>query len=134
MLVSWNDRDALGIAIVDHGHGLVIEAINELNETTTTRDGRTVAGCMLPALRRHLADQFAAEDALLAGLPAGLRADHQAEHAQLAGVLDFLQHQHDAGADVSGPLLLNLVCFLVSHLRLSDAECYASRRRQPVAA
>lgn len=134
MLVSWNDRYASGIDIIDTGHGLVIEAINALNETTTARNGRAVAGCMLPALRRHLAGQFTAEEALMAGLPADQRVSHRAEHAHLSETLDFLQNQHDAGADVSGPLLLNLVCFLVSHLRASDAECYASRRLPPVAA
>lgn len=134
MLVSWNDHFALGIDIVDSGHGLVIESINELNDATTPADSRAVTGRMLPLLLGHLREQFAAEESLLAGQPADLRANHQDEHRRILDTLAFLQRAHDGGNDVSGPLLLNLVCFLVSHLRATDGDSYIPRRFHPVAA
>ncbi|MGE5516986.1 MAG: hypothetical protein ACM31D_14345 [Bacteroidota bacterium] len=129
MLISWNDHFALGIDVVDTGHGLVIEAINQLNEATTPADSAAVAGRMLPLLLRTLPQQFAAESALLAGLPAELRATHEGEHHRFLDTLDFLHRAHLGGNDASGPLLLNLVCFLVSHLRATDLDSYAARRR-----
>lgn len=134
MLVSWNDHFSLGIEIVDSGHGLVIETINLLNDATTPADSATVTARMLPLLRLHLRQQFAAEQTLLAGLEAETRRQHEDEHRNILDTLDFLQQGHDGGADVSGPLLLNLVCFLVSHLRATDGDCYAPRRFHPVAA
>lgn len=132
MLVSWNDHFALDIDIVDAGHGLVIEAINQLNEAATPADSTRVAAAMLPQLRRHLGAQFEAEAALLAGLRADRHAEHEAEHRRLLDVLDTLATAQPP--DMAGALLLNLVCFLVSHLRATDADTYAAHRFQPVAA
>lgn len=134
MLISWNDHFALSIDVIDAGHGLVIEAINQLNEATTPADSAAVTGRMLPLLLRTLPRQFAAESSLLAGLPAELRALHEDEHRRLLDTLEYLHRAHMGGGDASGPLLLNLVCFLVSHLRATDVDSYATRRRQAVAA
>lgn len=134
MLVSWSDHHALHIDIIDTGHGLVIEAINQLNDALTPADSHKVTERMLPLLQQHLGDQFRAETRLLADLPAALRDQHEAEHQRMLDVLAFLAQSHRDGGDVSGPLLLNLVCFLVSHLRATDGDSYAAQRFQPVAA
>lgn len=129
MLVSWNDHFALGIDIIDSGHALVIEAINQLNEATNPAESERVARHMLPLLQRQLDGQFAAEGRLLAQLPATTeRARHETEHRQLLSALDAISRAQSEGADSAGILLLNLVCFLVSHLRATDGDTYAASR------
>lgn len=129
MLVSWNDHFALGIDIIDSGHALVIEAINQLNEATTSAESERVARHMLPLLQRQLDSQFAAEGHLLAQLPATTeRARHETEHRQLLSALDAIGRAQSEGAESAGILLLNLVCFLVSHLRATDGDTYAASR------
>ncbi len=133
MLISWNDHFALGIEATDAGHGLVIEAINQLNEATTAEQSARAAARLLPRLRQHLAAQFEAEAALMADLPATTRIPHEAEHRRMIEVLDTLAVGQAAGGDVSGLLLLNLVCFLVSHLRATDGDTFAAHRFQAAA-
>lgn len=129
MLVSWNDHFALGIDIIDSGHALVIEAINQLNEATNPAESERVARHMLPLLQRQLDGQFAAEGRLLAQLPATTeRARHETEHRQLLSALDAISRAQSEGAESAGILLLNLVCFLVSHLRATDGDTYAASR------
>lgn len=134
MLVSWNDHFALGIKEIDAGHGLVIETINLLNEANTPADNSRVATAMLPLLRQHMTAQFAAETVRLAAVDAETRAEHEAEHRRLLDVLDVIAQSQAEGKDMSGPLLLNLVCFLVSHLRGTDCDTYAPERFHRVAA
>lgn len=129
MLVSWNDHFALGIDAVDSGHALVIEAINQLNETTLPDESERVARYMLPLLQRQLQSQFEAEAHLLAELPATIeRARHETEHRQLLNALGAIARAQSEGAESAGILLLNLVCFLVSHLRATDGDTYAAGR------
>ncbi len=128
MLISWNDHFALGIETIDTGHALVIEAINQLNEANSPAESERVARHMLPLLRRRLDIQFEAEHTLMAGLPAAERARHETEHRQLLGALDALARAQSEGAEIAGVLLLNLVCFLVSHLRATDGDTYATTR------
>lgn len=134
MLISWNDTFALGIDAIDNGHGLAIEAINQLNEVSATADCRRVSAFMLPLLRHQFALQFEVEARLLAALPADRRAQHEGEHRRLLDVLDILGQAQAGGEDISAMLLLNLVCFVVSHLRGSDSDAYGVRRAAPRAA
>lgn len=134
MLVSWNDHFTVGIDVIDAGHGLVIEAINLLNDATTPADSGKVTERMLPLLVEHLREQFRAEAQLLAGMAAELRAQHETEHRRMLEVLNTLLRSHRQGSEVAGPLLLNLVCFLVSHLRATDSDSYAPDRFHKVAA
>lgn len=134
MLVSWNDHFAVGIDAIDAGHALVIEAINLLNNATTPADSRKVTGRMLPLLVQQLSGQFRLESQLLAGCAAGLRQQHETEHRRMLDVLAAMQRAHQDGADISGPLLLNLVSFLVSHLRATDCDSHATGRFHPMAA
>lgn len=134
MLVSWSDHFALDIDIVDAGHALVIEAINLLNDAVAPADSRKVTERMLPLLQQHLGEQFQVETQLLAGAPAALRDRHEAEHRRMLDILATLRQSHQNGGEVSGPLLLNLVCFLLSHLRATDGDSFAAHRFQPAAA
>lgn len=134
MLISWNEHFTLGIDAIDNGHGLTIEAINQLNEVDTPEDNRRVAAFMLPLLRQQFAMQFEIESRLLTSHPADQRTQHEAEHNRMTEVLDYLAQSLAGGSDISAMLLLNLVCFLVSHLRGSDADTYAARCAQPYAA
>lgn len=128
MLISWNDHFALGIDVIDAGHALVIEVINQLNEATLPAESERVATHMLPLLQRQLDLQFEAEARLLAQLPPATRAPHETEHRQLLGTLAALSRAQSEGAEIAGLLLLNLVCFLVSHLRAADGDTYAVKR------
>ena len=134
MLISWNEHFTLGIDAIDNGHGLTIEAINQLNEVDTPEDNRRVAAFMLPLLRQQFAMQFEIESRLLASHPTDLRIQHEGEHRRMTEVLDYLAQSLAGGSDISAMLLLNLVCFLVSHLRGSDTDTYAARCAQPCAA
>lgn len=134
MLISWNDHFALGIDAIDNGHGLAIEAINQLNEVSAPDDCRRVAAFMLPLLRHQFALQFAVESKLLASHPTDLRARHETEHRRLLEVLDSLADAQTSGTDISAMLLLNLVCFVISHLRASDGDAYAAQSAAPRAA
>lgn len=134
MLVSWNNHFTVGIDVIDAGHGLVIEAINLLNDATTPADSRKVTERMLPLLVQQLGEQFREETQLLAGAAADVRDQHEAEHRRMLEVLEVMQRTHRDGGDASGPLLLNLVCFLVSHLRATDGDSYAPNRFHKVAA
>ncbi|MCR6628847.1 MAG: hypothetical protein NVV74_01620 [Magnetospirillum sp.] len=134
MLIAWNDHFAVGIDTIDAGHALVIEAINQLNQAETPAASATVVDRMLPLLRTHFDEQFTAEDKLLQGAGAETRAEHEREHCRLLTVLDVIGQSHAGGGDMAGLLLLNLVCFLVSHLRGTDGDAFAAHRHSRRAA
>lgn len=131
MLVTWNDDYTLGYRVVDDGHALVIDAINRLNRATSRahRDGE-VAG-LLPLLENRLTQQFAEEESFLRLLGSHNQDEHIFEHQHLLSVLSHLRLLFGQGEDVAGALMLNLVCYLVSHLRGTDWDEYggASARR-----
>lgn len=124
MLVCWDERYNLSYPVVDRAHLLVIDAINRLNDATNRahRDGE-VAG-LLPVLRARLGNAFADEEARLQVIDAADREEHGREHAHLLSVLEHLAIDFAAGKDIAGLLLLNLVCHLVSHLRITDQAAF----------
>lgn len=133
MLVEWNDEFALGDEVIDAGHRLVIEAINRLNAATTPAESAAVVARMLPALSNHLARQFEHESRLMAHR-GHAAAEHEAEHRRLLHVLAVIEQGRDAGAEMSAALLLNLVCFLATHLRGTDGDTFAPALPQRKAA
>jgi hemerythrin-like metal-binding protein len=125
MLVSWNDHDTLGNDIVDRGHHLVIEAINCLNAAISPSDCHAATSRWLPVLTTELTRQFGHEAAVMTMSRHCARAEHEAEHARFMDVLATLAEDFAKGEDVSAVLLLNLVCFLGSHLRGTDHDTFA---------
>lgn len=125
MLVSWNQDLALGYLIVDDGHRLVIDCINRLNKAVTRAENDAEVAGMLPVLRTHLTEQFQHEEALMRLTHSARVAEHAAEHARLLEVLDAIRTAYANGTEVGGVLMLNLVCFLVSHLRGTDHDEFA---------
>lgn len=128
MLVCWDECYSLGYPVVDRAHLLVLDAINRLNDATNRahRDGE-VSG-LLPVLRRHLGAAFAEEESRLDTMADPERQEHRREHAHLLSVLDHMTTDFAAGKDVAGLLLLNLVCHLVSHLRITDQVAFGGNR------
>ena len=125
MLVSWDENHTLGNDIIDRGHHLVIEAVNCLNAAVTSADAHTVTGRWLPVLSTELTRQFEHEAALMTLSRHAARAEHEAEHAKFLEVLATLSADFARGEDVSNVLLMNLVCFLGSHLRGTDHDTFA---------
>lgn len=130
MLVTCNDDYTLGYRVVDDGHALLVDAINRLNRATSRahRDGE-VAG-LLPLLERHFIQQFADEESFLRLLHSDNQAEHKAEHDHLLSVLAHLRLLFAKGEDVAGALMLNLVCYLVSHLRGTDQDDFGGARKR----
>ena len=123
----WDRDYALGYKVVDHGHALVIEAINRLNRARTRTDRAGEVASLLPLLSRHLTQQFADDEALLRLLGCPDLGAHAREHAHLLAVLGHLRAEFAAGEEVSSLLMLNLGCYLVAHLRGTDQDDFARR-------
>lgn len=132
MLVTWNDDYTLGYKVVDDGHALIIDAINRLNRTNA-RDGHHAVAGLLPVLEHDLAQQFAEEESFLRLLATPNLAEHKAEHDRFLSVLAHIRTLFNRGEDVSGVLMLNLVCHLVSHLRGTDWDEYSNIRQRSAA-
>jgi hemerythrin-like metal-binding protein len=128
MLISWNDHFTVGIDAVDSGHALVIDTINRLHKAATAEHSAQVVAEMLPRLRRHFSEQFAIEDMVLRDADDALRGHHEREHQRLTAALDVVDDHRASGGNAAGILLLNLVCFLVSHLRGTDGDSYRPQR------
>ncbi len=121
MLVTWDDAQALGHDDVDHSHHLVIEAINLINEPPPSSSGQEESRRLLPLLEQSLSSHFQAEEkALAASRGQAIMATHRLEHDNFLNTLSALRREQDQGQDIAGLLLLNLVCFLMSHLRGTD--------------
>ncbi len=125
MLVSWDESHTLGNDIIDRGHHLMIEAVNCLNAATSPEQSRGQIDRWLPIVTAQLNRQFEHEAALMAMSRLAGREEHEAEHATFLEMLATLAADHAQGADVSAVLLINLVCFLATHLRGTDHDTFA---------
>lgn len=125
MLVNVTPEQLVGCRIVDDGHRLVVDCVNRLNRTRSRAESDGEVAGLLPVLEARLAEQFRDEEALLRLMGAPDLARHLAEHRRLLDTLAVIRDAFNRGSEVSGILMLNLVCFLVSHLRGSDAEAFA---------
>lgn len=127
MLVTWNEEQILGCSLVDEGHKLVVDCINRLDRTRSRAESDGEVAGLLPVLEARLIQQFKDEEALLRLLGApGLQA-HMEEHARMLATLAVIRDAFARGSEVSGVLMLNLVCFLVSHLRGTDFADFAEQ-------
>lgn len=118
MLVAWNEDLASGDPLVAAGQGLVIEAINRLNDCTGADADRDVVATVFSMLQAHLPGQFQHEERRLAHskqLPA-----HRAEHNCFLAALKALSIAFGKGENVANLLLLNLVAFLKGHMQSMD--------------
>lgn len=125
MLVAWTQEHALGYRIVDDGHRLVVDCINRLDRARSRAENDGEVAGLLPMLEAHLAEQFQHEEALMRLTNSPRLAEHAAEHARVLDVLTTIRDAFARGTGVAGVLMLNLVCFLVSHLRGTDFEEFA---------
>lgn len=124
MLVAWRERGVLGIEIIDTGHHLIIDAINRLHQGCEAGDGEAAVAEILPGLLDYLPRQFETEGRLMTKVSFNRQASHEAEHRRLLNGLYMIWDSHERGTESAGMLMLNLVCFLVAHVRGSDPDTF----------
>lgn len=133
MLVAWTEEQTLGYRIVDEGHRLVVDCINRLDRAHSRAENDGEVAGLLPVLEAHLVEQFQHEEALMRLTNAPGLTEHATEHARILEVLATIRDAFARGSSVAGVLMLNLVCFLVSHLRGTDFEDFAGASLQHAA-
>lgn len=133
MLVAWCHEHSLGYRIVDDGHRLVVDCVNRLDRARSRAENDGEVAGLLPVLHAHLTEQFEHEETLMRLTGSAHLAEHAAEHARMLEVLATIRDAFTRGTSVSGLLMLNLVCFLVSHLRGTDFAQFAGEAMQDAA-
>ncbi|CAA7622981.1 bacteriohemerythrin [Magnetospirillum sp. SS-4] len=120
--VAWNESLAVGNALLDSDHRLLIDLLNQLHDAIDTGQSRDVIGNVVSVLAEYVEHHFQREEAIMAdaGFP-GMDA-HLSQHRDLGGRVRRVRDRYLAGE--RGALAEDVVDllkkWLTEHIQVSD--------------
>jgi len=121
-LMTWNERLAVGVKVLDDDHKKLVGMVNQLYDAIQTGHGKDSLGKILDGLIDYTKVHFAREEQFFAQTGYGASVAHKKEHDDLARQVLDVQAKYKAG--VNGTLSLEVMNFLknwlVTHIQGSD--------------
>jgi hemerythrin len=117
----WEDRYRLGYEPIDRQHEYLVKRINELYEAMYAGKGKAVLDRTLEDLLNYTRSHFEAEERLMARIGYPGLAEHRRVHRRMAGHVEELKAEFDAG-DLSSPVQISnfLKKWLTLHILGTD--------------
>ena len=122
-LLTWNHACSVGVKAMDHQHGILMDAMNELRLALVRGAGREQVGRLFEELIEFSRLHFASEEQLMeqAGFP-GLAEHRRLHHSIQAQVLAAAHRlQHGDGVEMR-PLLCFLRDWFIEHIEGVDRQ------------
>lgn len=131
--MRWDPTLAMGVPELDEQHREILTELQALIHAIRRGCSRDQVGRTLAFLRAHVAEHFAAEEALMREVAYPELERHRAEHDAFVADLAHLEHDHERhGATPVLILRVNdeVTSWLRKHLFESDREVAAFLRQR----
>ncbi len=123
-LMTWNEKLAVGVKLLDDDHKKLVGMVNQLYDAIQSGHGKESLGKILDGLIDYTKVHFAHEEQFFAQTAYGDAVPHKQQHADLTRQVLDVQQKYKAG--VSGTLSLEVMNFLknwlVTHIQGSDQK------------
>jgi len=123
-LMEWNQKMAVGVALLDADHQKLVQLINDLYDAMKDGHSKEVLGSILDRLVDYTKFHFAHEERFFAQTEYPGAVAHKKEHDALAKQVLEVQTKYKGGA--YGTLSLDVMNFLkewlVNHIQGSDKK------------
>jgi methyl-accepting chemotaxis protein len=122
-LIAWDDSIKIGIDLIDDQHKVLVDYLNELNESMVRGEGEKAVGSIIKKLKDYTSTHFAAEEALFKkfGYPEG--EEHARQHAELISQVKELDAKHQAGTLALSREVMDLLKgWVVNHINGTDRK------------
>jgi len=122
MLLQWSKDLAVGHAIIDSDHQMLINIANELDHSATSGAGQEAIGLALSRLVTYIETHFQREEALFLDSDYPHKDKHQKNHRDIEHLMNgFSQAYQTDPATVELDKLLNFLKeWLVQHIGILD--------------
>ena len=123
-LMSWNEKMAVGVRLLDTDHQKLVGLLNELYDAVMKGQGKETLGKVLDGLVDYTKIHFAHEEKFFAQTNYPAAAAHKKEHDALTRQVLEVQKKYQSGRTVALSLeVMNfLKNWLVNHIQASDQK------------
>ncbi|HTZ47337.1 MAG TPA: bacteriohemerythrin [Verrucomicrobiae bacterium] len=122
--MSWNEKMAVGVRLLDTDHQKLVGLLNELYDAVMKGQGKETLGKVLDGLVDYTKIHFAHEEKFFAQTNYPAAAAHKKEHDALTRQVLEVQKKYQRGQTVALSLeVMNfLKNWLVNHIQASDQK------------
>jgi hemerythrin len=119
MVIAWTADLNTGIDVIDNQHKRIVNYINQLEDTVTQCNQRSI-GAILDELMDYTLSHFTFEESLQEEAGYKFAKPHKAVHEMFAKRVSTYHQRHKAGEDVGAQLYGMLGTWLVHHIKRDD--------------
>lgn len=116
-LIKWNPAYGVGIVEIDQQHRILMQMINEIQNSVVSGETRDAQSKILDGLSSYARDHFTNEERLFDIYAYPWAITHKAAHQAFSQKVDAVAQEYKMGkSDVSGQILTFLSEWLKNHI------------------
>jgi hemerythrin len=116
---TWDPVLLIGVDTIDTQHRRIVDYINELHIAHLEKNQNKVSQ-VLAGLVDYTLTHFAFEEGLMVIVDYPVTDAHKKAHARFTARVHNYKKQHEAGQDVTMPLMSELKLWLTNHIKNED--------------
>ena len=122
-LVTWSNKLAVGVRVIDEQHMRLIELINQLSDAMYSGRGQNMLNKVLTVLETYALYHFDTEEKLMATHKYDESAAHKNGHELFTETVKRFRYKFDSGhVVVSTEILFFLREWIIAHIMKTDRE------------